>query len=97
MRALICDDYGGIESLRIGELPDPEPDAGQILVEVESVAVNFADTLMVKGQYQIRPDPPFAPGYEIAGTVKVADQSRGFSPGDRVCGFTFHGGLAEAR
>lgn len=96
MRALICDDYGGIESLRVGELPDPKPDAGQLLVKVEAVTVNFADTLMVKGQYQIRPDPPFAPGYELAGTVKVANQTPGFSPGDRVCGFTFHGGLAES-
>jgi NADPH2:quinone reductase len=95
MRALICDDYAGIESLRIGELPDPAPDAGDILVKVEAVTVNFADTLMVKGQYQIRPDLPFAPGYEIAGTVMVANQAAGFSPGDRICGFTFHGGLAE--
>jgi NADPH2:quinone reductase len=95
MRALICDDYSGIESLRIGELPDPEPGPGTVLVEVESVTVNFADTLMVKGQYQIRPDPPFAPGYELAGTVITANQTPGISPGDRVCGFTFHGGLAE--
>lgn len=95
MRALICDDYGGIESLRVGELPDPAPDAGEILVKVEAVTVNFADTLMVKGQYQIRPDTPFAPGYELAGTVMVANQAAGFSPGDRICGFTFHGALAE--
>lgn len=95
MRALICDDYGGIESLRVGELPDPAPDAGEILVKVEAVTVNFADTLMVKGQYQIRPDPPFAPGYELAGTVMVSNQAAGFAPGDRICGFTFHGGLAE--
>lgn len=95
MRALICDDYTGIESLRVGELPDPEPGPGTVLVKVEAVTVNFADTLMVKGQYQIKPDPPFAPGYELAGTVIVANQAPGFSPGDRVCGFTFHGGLAE--
>jgi len=51
--------------------------------------------LMVKGEYQVKPDPPFAPGYELAGTVVVANRAEGFSPGDRVCGFTFHGGLAE--
>ncbi|HEY7821545.1 MAG TPA: NADPH:quinone oxidoreductase family protein, partial [Acidimicrobiia bacterium] len=95
MRALICDAYEGIESLRVGELPDPEPEPGSVLVEVKSTVVNFADTLMVKGQYQIRPDPPFAPGYELAGTVVVANRADGLSPGDRVCGFTFHGGLAE--
>lgn len=95
MRALICDDYGGIDSLRVGELPDPEPGPGSILVDVEAVTVNFADTLMVKGQYQVRPDPPFAPGYELAGTVLRAQDTDEFSPGDRVAGFTFHGGLAE--
>ncbi len=95
MRALICDDYGGIESLRVGELPQPEPGPGSLLVNVESAAVSFADTLMVAGLYQIRPDPPFAPGYEVAGTVVVANQTEGFSPGDRVCGFLMHGGMAE--
>lgn len=95
MRALICDDYAGIDSLRVGQLPDPEPGPGSVLVEVEAVTVNFADTLMVKGDYQIRPDPPFAPGYELAGTVLDANEARGLSPGDRVAGFTFHGGLAE--
>jgi NADPH:quinone reductase len=95
MRALICDDYQGIDALRVGELPDPVPGPGEILVEVASVAVNFADTLMVIGEYQTRPDPPFAPGYEVAGTVLEADQANGFSPGDRVCGFAWHGGMAE--
>lgn len=95
MRALICDDYGEIESLRVGELPDPDPGPGTVLVKVEAVTVNFADTLMVKGQYQVRPDPPFAPGYEVAGIVTVANQAPGLSPGDRVCGFTYYGGLAE--
>lgn len=94
MRALICDDYGGIESLHVGDLPDPEPEPGFVLVEVEAAAVSFADTLMVKGEYQIRPEPPFAPGYELAGTVLVS-RVEGLSPGDRVAGFTFHGAVAE--
>jgi NADPH:quinone reductase len=95
MRALICDDYEGIDALRVGELPDPEPGPGSVLVDVEAVTVNFADTLMVKGEYQIRPETPFAPGYELAGTVSVANDAPGFEPGDRVAGFTFHGALAE--
>ena len=95
MRALICDDYQGIDALRVGELPEPEPKQGSLLIRVEAVAVNFADTLMVKGEYQTRPDPPFAPGYEMAGTVIVANQADGVSPGDRVCGFHSYGGMAE--
>lgn len=95
MRALICDDYSGIASLRVGELADPRPGPGTVLVDVEAAAVNFADTLMVKGQYQVRPDPPFAPGYELAGTVIESNGADSFSPGDRIAGFTFHGGFAE--
>ena len=95
MRALICDDYQGIDALRVGELQEPEPGPGSVLVRVEAVAVNFADTLMVSGNYQIRPDTPFAPGYELAGTVIVANQASGLSPGDRVAGFHWYGGMAE--
>lgn len=95
MRALICDDYGGIDSLRVGELPDPTPPEGSLLVKVDAASVNFADILMVKGQYQVRPEPPFSPGYELAGTVLESNQVEGFSPGDRVAGFAYHGGMAE--
>ena len=48
MRALICDDYQGIDALRVGELPEPEPTPGSLLIRVEAVAVNFAGTRMVK-------------------------------------------------
>lgn len=95
MQALICDDYGGVDALRVGELPAPKPDPGSVLIEVESVAVNFADILLVSGEYQLRPEPPFAPGYEVAGTVVVANQAPGVSPGDRVAGFLWYGGMAE--
>jgi len=95
MRALICDDYQGIDALRVGELNEPKPGQGSLLVQVESVTVNFADTLMVSGNYQTKPETPFAPGYEVAGTVVVANQAPGFSPGDRVCAFHWHGGMAE--
>jgi NADPH:quinone reductase len=95
MRALICRDYQGIDALEVGELPDPEPGPGLVLIEVASVAVNFADTLMVSGQYQLKPEPPFAPGYEFAGTVSDAAESSRLSPGDRVCGFVPYGAMAE--
>ncbi|MGD2103343.1 MAG: NADPH:quinone oxidoreductase family protein [Acidimicrobiia bacterium] len=95
MRALICYDYSGIDGLRLGELPDPEPGPGELLIAVEAVSVSFADTLMVKGEYQVRPEPPFSPGYELAGTVVVSNQAEQFSPGDRVCGYAHYGGFAE--
>lgn len=95
MRALICDRYEGIEALRVGEFPDPDPPPGTALVEVKAAGVNFADTLLVAGQYQTRPELPFVPGLEFAGVVVSADRLDGLSPGDRVCGFVGFGAMAE--
>jgi len=95
MQALICDDFQGIDALRVGELSEPTPGPGSLLVQVESVTVSFADTLLVDGSYQLKPATPFAPGYELAGTVVVANQADGFSPGDRVCAYQLYGGMAE--
>ena len=96
MRALICDDFTGVQDLRVGELPDPEPFPGTALVKIEAVAVNFADSLTVSGQYQVLPDVPFAPGSEVAGVIESADGLDSYSAGDRVCGFVgVVGGMAE--
>lgn len=95
MRALICHEYTGIGDLQVGELPDPEPTPGSALVSVEAAAANFADSLVVAGQYQMKPDLPFAPGSEIAGTVIDPGGIEGLSEGDRVCGFVGFGAMAE--
>jgi NADPH:quinone reductase len=95
MRALICHEYTGIDSLRVGELPDLGPAPGSALVRVEAAAVNFADSLVVAGQYQMKPELPFAPGSEIAGTVIDSGGIEGLSAGDRVCGFVGFGAMAE--
>lgn len=95
MRALICDSYDGWQALRVGEMPDPEPPPGTSLVRVEAAAVNFADLLIVAGQYQVKPDLPFVPGNEFAGVIESANGVTGFAPGDRVCGFVGMGALAE--
>lgn len=96
MRALICSELEGVDSLRVGELPDPELGPGDVRVAVEATGVNFPDLLITRGLYQDRPPLPFAPGMEVAGTViEVADDVAGFAPGDRVMGFVGHGGYAE--
>ncbi|HEX2154723.1 MAG TPA: NADPH:quinone oxidoreductase family protein [Acidimicrobiia bacterium] len=96
MRALICSSLDGVESLRVGELPDPELSAGSVRVTVESTGVNFPDLLITRGLYQDKPPLPFAPGMEISGTVaEVAEDVDGLSPGDRVMGYIGHGGYAE--
>jgi NADPH2:quinone reductase len=95
MRALICDSYDGWQALRVGEMPDPQPMPGTALVRVEAAAVNFADLLIVAGQYQTKPDLPFVPGNEFAGIVESVDGVPGIAAGDRVCGFVGMGALAE--
>ena len=63
-----------------------------MLVEVHRVGVSFPDLLMSRGEYQIKPDPPFAPGVDVAGVVVSGP---GFEPGQRVAGVGGHGGGAE--
>jgi NADPH2:quinone reductase len=95
MRALICNQYTGIGSLSVGELLDPEPSDGMALVRVRAAAVNFADSLLVAGQYQMKPDLPFAPGSELAGEVVDTGGIEGVKEGARVAGFVGHGAMAE--
>jgi NADPH:quinone reductase len=69
-----------------GEMPDPEPGPGQVLVRVHAVACNFPDILLCQGRYQDKPAPPFTPGMEIAGEVVAAGEGAVAAVGDRVLG-----------
>ncbi len=96
MRALICENLEGYESLRLGEMPVPVPGQGEVLVEVKAAGLNFADSLMTAGKYQVKPDLPFVPGLELAGTVAalgpgVTDRK----VGERVMAVVGHGAFAE--
>lgn len=96
MRAAMLHRFGEPDDVTVQEVPDPVPGAGQVVVDVHAAAVNFADTLMLRGEYQIRPEPPFVPGSEFAGVV--AEQGEGVDtprPGDRVVGMSLVGGFAE--
>jgi NADPH2:quinone reductase len=96
MRALVCRAWGEVDSLNLEDAPPPEPKAGQVLIDVKATPVNFADTLMVRGQYQTRPDFPFSPGLETAGVIaRCGAGVTGFSPGDPVMALLDYGGMAE--
>ena len=69
-----------------GEMPDPEPGPGQVLVRVHAVACNFPDILLCQGRYQEKPELPFTPGMEIAGEVVAAGEGAVARVGDRVLG-----------
>ena len=85
MRAIRCHELIGPAGLRVDEVPEPTPDASEVLIDVRAAGVNFPDVLMSYGKYQFRPAPPFVPGGEAAGVVKaVGSAVTSLKPGDRV-------------
>src|SRR5208282_2255523 len=90
MRALVVRRYGPPDVLEIQQVPDPQPKAGEVLVRVKSIGINFADLLQRMGIYPGTPKPPFVPGLEIAGVVeKIGEtgketESGGLRLGDAV-------------
>ncbi|HEX6101452.1 MAG TPA: NADPH:quinone oxidoreductase family protein [Alphaproteobacteria bacterium] len=96
MRAVICRAWGGPETLTIDDLPTPTTGPGQVMIDVHAAGVNFADILMVAGQYQEKPQLPFVPGLEVAGTVRaIGPGVKRLSPRQRVMAVLDHGGFAE--
>ena len=96
MRTVHCQELTGVDGLRLVEAELPPLEPGGLLIDVHAAGVNFADTLIIKGQYQEKPDVPFAPGLEIAGVVReTAIYVNNASPGDRVLALLDHGGYAE--
>jgi NADPH2:quinone reductase len=66
-----------------------------VIIDVGAAGVCFPDLLLLRGEYQMKLEPPFIPGMEVAGTVRSAPQGSGFAPGQRVSAFTMIGGYAE--
>ena len=96
MRAIVCEGWGDPDTLKLGELPTPIMGPGQVRIRMLAAGVNFADTVLVRGHYQEKPELPFAPGLEGAGEVlEVADDVKDFKPGDQVMAVVSVGGFAE--
>jgi putative PIG3 family NAD(P)H quinone oxidoreductase len=96
MRAVVVTEPGGPEALTVSELPDPEPAAGEVVIDVAATAVNRADTLQRQGHY---PPPAGASdvlGLECSGTVSaVGEGVERWTVGDEVCALLAGGGYAE--
>jgi NADPH2:quinone reductase len=94
MRAVRVPQLGGPASLEVVEIDEPAAD-GSLLIDVEAAGVAFPDLLLSRGQYQLKPDPPFTLGTELAGIVRTAPEGSGFSAGDRVMAMTMLGAFAD--
>lgn len=96
MRAAVCHDFEDSGPLTVGALPSPDLAAGCVRIQVRAAGVNFADTLIVKGEYQVKPPLPFAPGLEVSGfIIEVASDVTSLQVGDRVMACIDYGGFAE--
>ena len=96
MRVALVMELGGIDSLELGDQPDPAPAAGQVLIKVHGAGIGPWDVGFLSGGF-----PglalPFVPGQEIAGVVEAAGDETGVHPGERVYASLFPagGGFAE--
>ncbi len=90
VRALRADGTMALE-----DLPLPQAGPGECVVRVEAAGVNFLDTLMIRGRYQVKPPLPFTPGIELAGTVVARGEGCRFQEGDRICALVDHGAFAD--
>jgi NADPH:quinone reductase len=85
MKAIQVHQFGGPEVLQWLEIPTPRPGPGQVLVRVHAAGVNPYDTYMRNGTYAVKPQLPYTPGSDAAGTVEaVGDGVVKVKPGHRV-------------
>ena len=85
MRAILCNAHGGPENLTLGDVPDPSPKPGEVVIRLAAAGVNFADLLMISGNYYLRPPLPFVAGLEGAGTISaVGEGVTDWKIGDKV-------------
>jgi NADPH:quinone reductase len=96
MKAILCNEFGPIESLVFSDVITPEINDNQVLINVKACGVNFPDTLMIHGKYQFKPSFPFSPGGEIAGVISaIGSNVKHLKVGERVFSLTGHGGFAQ--
>lgn len=93
MRAVLCRSLGDVAALKVEEVASPAMRPDQVRIAVKAAGVNFPDILMVEGKYQVKPELPFIPGLEVAGTVlECGAEVSHVRPGQRVVAFARRGG-----
>ena len=94
MKALVAQELSGPSGLVYTDVDDVDNDE-MVVVDVGAAGVSFPDLLLLRGEYQLRLEPPFIPGMEVAGVVRSAPDESEFRPGQRVTALTMLGGWAE--
>ncbi len=94
MKALVAQSLTGPAGLEYTDVDDVRS-TDAVVIDVGAAGVNFPDLLMLRGEYQLKLDPPFIPGVEVAGTVSSVPEDSDFTVGQRVSAFSLLGGFAE--
>jgi NADPH2:quinone reductase len=87
VRRVVCSSFGPLSGLAVEEAPDLVAGPDQVVVDVAAAGANFVDALIVQGRYQLKPQLPFTPGMEVAGTVA--------GTGEPVLALCWFGGYAS--
>ncbi len=96
VKACLCKSFGPPSSLVVEDIAAPDAGLGEVVVRVKACALNFFDTLIIKGKYQYKPEMPFSPSAEFSGIVEqVGENVTAFTPGDRVMGYMRWGAARE--
>ena len=96
MKAIVARDFAPLEALEYADWPEPQAGPGEVVIAAEAIGVNFPDGLLVQGLYQMKPEPPFVPGMEMAGpVVAVGEGVTSVKVGDRVATLGTLGAYAE--
>jgi NADPH2:quinone reductase len=96
MRAVVAEKVSAPEDLSVVELPEPKPGPGEVRIDVKATALNFADTLIIGHKYQVKPEFPFSPGFEVAGVISaIGDGVVDFKVGDRAIATMDYGAYRE--
>lgn len=96
MKAIIAREFGPLDRLEYADWPEPVAQGRDVVIDVDTIGVNFPDGLLVQGLYQMKPQTPFVPGMEVAGRIAaVGDEVTALKTGDRVAALLQLGGYAQ--
>ena len=96
MRAVLCTEYGTQDKLELSDVQDPVAGPGEVVIDMAAASLNFPDLLVIAGLYQFKPEPPFVPGAEGAGTIaEVGADVTHLKIGQRVMAVGVQGAFAE--
>ena len=95
MRAVEVTEFGDARTMTVREVEPPEPEAGEVRIEVRAAGINFADIMQRRGHYHGGPEPPYRPGMEAAGVIDAVGEGVDRETGEPVVSLVDGGGYAE--